>query len=54
MPLMPVFKSNRVERLAEILSAIVSRPLPSPFVPETIVVQSRAWSAGEVRIQARG
>ena len=35
-----VFTGNRLEILAEYLARIVNTPLSSPFVPETIVVQS--------------
>jgi len=35
-----IYTSNRMERLVEALARAVAPPLSSPFVPETIVVQS--------------
>jgi len=36
-----VHTSNRMERLADGLAAVLERPLPSPLQPEIVVVQSR-------------
>ena len=36
-----IFSSNRMEVLAEQLARIIRTPLPSPLMPEIIVVQSR-------------
>jgi len=36
-----LFTSNRLEILAEQLAQVVRKPLPTPFTPEIIVVQSR-------------
>lgn len=50
MPL-TIYTSNRMEALVEQLCAVVEPPLSSPFVPETIVVQSRGmerWLAMEL------
>jgi exodeoxyribonuclease V gamma subunit len=38
---MKLFVSNKLEILAERMAQVLSLPLESPFVPETIVVQSR-------------
>jgi exodeoxyribonuclease V gamma subunit len=46
-----IHTSNRMENLVESLAAVVARPLSSPFVPETIVVQSKGmqrWLAMEL------
>ena len=40
-PNLNVYTSNRMEILAEQLAQIVRAPLPSPLIPEIIVVQSR-------------
>ncbi len=50
MPL-NIYTSNRMENLVEALSGVVAEPLASPFVPETIVVQSKGmqrWLAMEL------
>ena len=50
MPL-NIYTSNRMERLVEALARAVASPLASPFVPETIVVQSagmQRWLAMEL------
>jgi len=50
MPL-KIYTSNRMENLVEALSALLSRPLSSPFVPEFLVVQSRGmqrWASIEL------
>jgi exodeoxyribonuclease V gamma subunit len=50
MPLR-IYTSNRMENLVEALAGIVAEPLASPFVPETIVVQSKGmqrWLAMEL------
>ena len=50
MPLR-IYTSNRMETLLEKLAGVVERPLPSPFTPETIVVQSKGmqrWLAMEL------
>jgi exodeoxyribonuclease V gamma subunit len=36
-----LFTSNRLEILAKQLAGVVRTPLPTPFTPEIIVVQSR-------------
>ena len=36
-----LFTSNRFEILAKQLAGVVQTPLPTPFTPEIIVVQSR-------------
>jgi len=36
-----VHRSNRTERLLDLLAELVSTPLPSPFDPEVVVVQGR-------------
>jgi len=38
---MKLFTGNKLEILAERLAQILERPLSSPFVPETIVIQSK-------------
>ena len=46
-----VYTSNRLEILAKQLAEIVQTPLPTPFTPEVIVVQSRGmerWIAMEL------
>lgn len=43
--------SNRMENLVEVLASVVAKPPSSPFVPETIVVQSKGmqrWLAMEL------
>jgi exodeoxyribonuclease V gamma subunit len=50
MPL-NIYTSNRLENLVEVLASVVAEPLASPFVPETIVVQSKGmqrWLAMEL------
>ncbi len=50
MPL-NIYTSNRMENLVEALAGVVAEPLASPFVPETIVVQSKGmqrWLAMEL------
>jgi exodeoxyribonuclease V gamma subunit len=50
MPLR-IYTSNRMENLVEALAGVVAEPLASPFVPETIVVQSKGmqrWIAMEL------
>jgi exodeoxyribonuclease V gamma subunit len=50
MPLQ-IYTSNRMENLVEALAGVVAEPLASPFVPETIVVQSKGmqrWLAMEL------
>jgi len=50
MPL-NICTSNRLENLLQVLSSVVSKPLASPFAPETIVVQSKGmqrWLAMEL------
>ena len=50
MPL-KIYTSNRMETLVDQLAAVVGKPLPSPFTPETIVVQSKGmqrWLAMEL------
>lgn len=50
MPL-NIYTSNRMENLVEALAGVVAEPLSSPFVPETIVVQSKGmqrWLAMEL------
>src|SRR5512137_444304 len=50
MPLR-IYTSNRMENLVEALASVVAKPLSSPFVPETIVVQSKGmqrWLAMEL------
>ncbi|OQX17518.1 MAG: exodeoxyribonuclease V subunit gamma [Desulfobulbaceae bacterium A2] len=39
-PELHLYRSNRLEHLAEHLTALVSVPLPDPFAPETVVVQN--------------
>ncbi len=46
MPGLHVYRSNRLEALAARLGDLVSAPLPDPFQPETVIVQSlgmRRW-----------
>jgi exodeoxyribonuclease V gamma subunit len=46
-----IHTSNRMEKLVDGLAELVSEPLSSPFVPETIVVQSKGmqrWLAMEL------
>ncbi|MBW2014886.1 MAG: exodeoxyribonuclease V subunit gamma, partial [Deltaproteobacteria bacterium] len=46
-----IYTSNHMEILAEQLARIVRDPLPSPLVPEIIVVQSRGmerWVSMEI------
>jgi len=50
-PELNIYTSNRLEILAEQLARIVRSPLPSPVVPEIIVVQSRGmerWVSMEI------
>ncbi|MEA5113457.1 MAG: exodeoxyribonuclease V subunit gamma [Geobacteraceae bacterium] len=50
MPL-SIYTSNRMENLVEALAEVVASPLPSPFTPEIILVQSRGmqrWLAMEL------
>jgi exodeoxyribonuclease V gamma subunit len=50
MPL-KIYTSNRMETLVEQLCGVVRQRLPSPFIPETIVVQSKGmqrWLAMEL------
>jgi exodeoxyribonuclease V gamma subunit len=35
-----IYHSNRLEVLADQLAALLRQPMDSPFVPETIIVQS--------------
>jgi exodeoxyribonuclease V gamma subunit len=53
MPL-KIYTSNRMETLVEQLCGVVRQRLPSPFIPETIVVQSKGmqrWLAMELARQ---
>ena len=46
-----IYTGNRMENLVEALASVVAKPLASPFVPETIVVQSKGmqrWLAMEL------
>lgn len=46
-----IYTGNRMENLVEALASVVAEPLASPFVPETIVVQSKGmqrWLAMEL------
>jgi exodeoxyribonuclease V gamma subunit len=46
-----IYTSNRMEQLVEALAGALAEPLASPFVPETIVVQSKGmqrWLAMEL------
>lgn len=46
-----IYTGNRMETLVEALASVVAEPLASPFVPETIVVQSKGmqrWLAMEL------
>jgi exodeoxyribonuclease V gamma subunit len=50
MPL-EIYASNHMETLVGLLADVVRKPLPSPFTPETIVVQSKGmqrWLALEL------
>jgi exodeoxyribonuclease V gamma subunit len=51
MPGLILHTSNQLDLLAETLARVVSSPLPSPFLPETVVVQSlasRRWLSLEI------
>lgn len=51
MPGLILHTSNQLDLLAEALARVVSAPLPSPFLPETVIVQSlatRRWLSLEL------